>query len=152
MIYMISEIQRVRPNYEVEDLLLHNRTGESSYLPTEFAPHTILASFAKRNLCEFDFEYQIDEDEDTETRLGLGIKVVFGKYTGKVLKLFIEFNSLNDLIGKIEIASNSLHTKKSLLNKESYKKHYDLVIQILENFEMDLLNNQELKQAVENAC
>jgi len=149
---MIGELQRVRPNFRDKDLLLHSQTGELSYLPEEFAPHTILVSVAKPKVCEFVFEYQIDEDANSEKIIDIGIKGIFGKYTDKVLKLSIDFSSLKDLIGKLAIASTSLNTKKGNLNKESYRKHYDLVIRILGRLETSLIYNENLKKMVEDAC
>src|SRR5688500_1374957 len=76
---MIPKFRR-RPTFRFDDLLLHKGTGELSYLPDEFAPHTIMLLKPRENKYEFDFEYSIDESADDPKNFGI-VSFTFGKYS-----------------------------------------------------------------------
>ena len=144
---MIQQIQRIRPNFGQIDLLLHQREGEISFLPSELVPNTTIVSLQNSYTCEIEFEYQINEDATTQT-VDIGIKLVTGKYTNKVLKITIDFNSFSDLLNKIIIAANRLENRRKMLTKDSHKKNYDLVGGILGDIIEQLGRDNRLKQFI----
>jgi hypothetical protein len=143
---MIQQIQRRRrPNFRGDDLLLHRQTDELSFLPSEFVPHTVNISLSGNNSCEFVFEYLIDETEEATKSIQFGIEATFGKYTNKVLKIVIDFNSFKDLIGKMIITSQQLIIRKGTLTKDSHRKNYDLVSRLFNDLVEDFSQDVQLK-------
>lgn len=145
---MIQQIERIRPHFKRNELLLHDRTAELSFLPSELVPHTITANLKANWICEIIFEYQIDEIPATKESLSMGIVLEKGKYTNKVLSLTIDFNSHTDLINKIAVSSQCLKIKKNMLTKDSHKRNYDLSVSILDEILSRVQNDTQLKNLV----
>lgn len=140
------QTRRIRPHFGQIDLLLRDKTDELSFLPSEFVPHTTIVDIKDDYECNIEFEYQIDEDAGAKQSIDMDIELVIGKYTNKVLKIIIDFNSASDLFKKIVVATNYLKNRRNILTKDSHKKNYDLVSSILQRVVKQLSGDNHLRK------
>ena len=139
----IETIRRLRPGFGLDDLMLHREGGETSYLPDEFAPHTITATISPEHVCQLSFEYSINEDVGTKLHLNQAT-INVGKYSGKILGIKVPFQNRQDLIQKFLMTGELMETREKLLPKASYQKHYEIVRGTLKRIVNDLLTNADV--------
>jgi hypothetical protein len=132
----------------MDELLLHRETGELSYAPDEFVPHTITATLSSgqngAEICDLVFEYSIEESRGSSSSPDMGVKIVLGRYTYKVLSVAIEFTSHQDLLNRLALVDSWLGTRRLMLPKDSYKKNYQLVSEVIGDFIDKLVEHPEL--------
>lgn len=142
-----------RPNFTLQDFALRpHRPEEQRYVPRAFTPASgsvsVLASVA-----DFTFEYSVNEiPNKTPVLLGAGVSATFGKFTRKLLHLSLNYDSLDEIEGKIVLALKGLRRQKQEVPHDSIKRNYDLASEILEflarvisknlpNIKQQILNN-----------
>lgn len=147
------QIKRFRPQFGLNDLMLSRHGGEESFMPSDFAPHTVRADLFRIKEaigCALIFEYSIDEDE-TNYPAAPEIAFVTGKYSGKILEIRMGFSSFEDLYSKTVKLLALLETKKTFPAKESLRKHFEIVADIVSKFHADLMTDPEMQHSVTEA-
>jgi hypothetical protein len=137
-------IKRLRPDFGLKDLVLHEERGETSYLPDEFAPHTVTATISADHQCNLSFEYSINEDSGANLVIDAGSTVSVGKYSGKILRITVSFSSRQDLIQRFLVVAEFLGARQKLLPKLSYQKHYEIVVGTLLSITNEMRDNPEM--------
>ncbi|MCW5955247.1 MAG: hypothetical protein KIT61_01595 [Pyrinomonadaceae bacterium] len=131
---------RQRPHYTPSDLLIHQASGESSYIPDEFVPHTITGDRTPDDQFEIRFEYPIDEAV-VEEPPSSGVRFMVGKYSRKIINITFHAGSVDEFKARIHFVVKLLKVKKLNLTKQSHRKHYDLIcgafLRILDDLEND---------------
>lgn len=128
-----------RPTFSSEDISIKtDRKNEQRFVPSALIPHTIEAE-VNDDGCEINFDYLIDETPKGDwlgrtewIDLNKDISLLIGKFTNKVLKLRITASEPNDLINKLEATKLLLEEKSKEFSRDSVKKNYELVTEVLE--------------------
>jgi hypothetical protein len=145
----------MRPQFQLNDLRVSEGAGEVSYLPSDYAPHTITANVVELKHGErgvvFSFEYSIDEDPSSPQTPDPGIVILSAKYSGKILEIRLPLGDTEDLLGKTVTLMNRLNIMAGMTDKQSHKKHLRLVHGLIRKFRFQLQNDVAMQHALREA-
>ncbi len=152
----VALLKRMRPDFGLDKLMLSRQTGETSYLPAEYTPHTCKATLAKSKelgmTCILGFEYSIDEDLGPAKTEDPGVIIMKGKYSHKIICIQLAYKSLADLTNVTARAISRLTSMAIYADKESHQRNIDLVRELIERFHTDLVSNVEMQRLVMSFC
>ena len=148
----VEVLKRMRPVYGLDQLTLSRQTGETSYLPAEYTPHTCKATLVNSKehgmTCVLGFEYSINEDLGPSKTEDPGVVIMKGRYSGKIICIQLAYKSLADLTNVAARAITRLTSMAIYADKESHRKNIDLVRELIERFHTDLVSNSDMQRLV----
>jgi hypothetical protein len=98
-------------------------------MPGAYIPKTATIVIHPKK-ARLEVEYSVSETPGTEARVSGGVggvKILFGKYTGKVLEVNFEYSVCDGLLRQISGAAKAIMVRKNHVSQDSIKRNYQMV-------------------------
>ncbi len=119
-----------KSHYTLGELSLQPyRKNEQRLMPGAYIPKTATIVIHPKK-ARLEIEYSVSETPGTEARVSGGVggvKILFGRYTEKVLEITFEYSVCDELLGQISGAAKAITVRKNQVSQDSIKRNYQMV-------------------------